>query len=64
MNGVARVATLADADAIGAVHVQAWRETYPRILPERVLASLSPVSAGGPMLFREVAYAWDNLAIV
>jgi GNAT superfamily N-acetyltransferase len=30
-----------DAIAIGAVHVAAWRSTYPGILPDRYLAKLS-----------------------
>lgn len=36
-----RRALLADAPAIGAVHVAAWRSTYPGILPEAYLARLS-----------------------
>jgi ribosomal protein S18 acetylase RimI-like enzyme len=36
-----RVATAADAPAIAAVHVQAWRETYAGLVPAHVLASLS-----------------------
>jgi GNAT superfamily N-acetyltransferase len=36
-----RPATLADATAIGAVHVVAWRSTYPGILPDSYLAKLS-----------------------
>lgn len=32
----------ADAAAIGAVHVAAWRSAYPGILPEAYLARLSP----------------------
>jgi ribosomal protein S18 acetylase RimI-like enzyme len=37
-----RRAELADASAIGAVHVAAWRSTYPGILPDAYLAKLSP----------------------
>jgi ribosomal protein S18 acetylase RimI-like enzyme len=37
-----RRAQLADAGAIGAVHVAAWRSTYPGILPDAYLARLSP----------------------
>jgi GNAT superfamily N-acetyltransferase len=37
-----RRAELADAGAIGAVHVAAWRSTYPGILPDAYLARLSP----------------------
>jgi ribosomal protein S18 acetylase RimI-like enzyme len=36
-----RRARPADAPLIGAVHVAAWRSTYPGILPEDYLASLS-----------------------
>ncbi len=36
-----RRAMLADAQAIGEVHVSAWRSTYPGILPESYLARLS-----------------------
>lgn len=36
-----RRARPADAAAIGAVHVAAWRSTYPGILPDRFLARLS-----------------------
>ena len=36
-----RRARTADAVAIGAVHVAAWRSTYPGILPDRFLARLS-----------------------
>ncbi|HTX48878.1 MAG TPA: GNAT family N-acetyltransferase [Caulobacteraceae bacterium] len=32
----------ADAEALGRVHVRAWRETYPGLLPERYLARMSP----------------------
>ena len=37
-----RPARLQDAAAIGAVHVAAWRSTYPGILPNEYLARLSP----------------------
>eukprot|EP01037_Dinobryon_pediforme_P010962 gene10963-11043_t len=36
-----RRAMMSDATAIGAVHVAAWRSTYPGILPEAYLARLS-----------------------
>ncbi len=36
-----RKARPADAIAIGAVHVAAWRSTYPGILPEKYLAGMS-----------------------
>jgi ribosomal protein S18 acetylase RimI-like enzyme len=36
-----RKARVADAIAIGAVHVAAWRSTYPGILPDAFLARLS-----------------------
>ncbi len=42
MGGVIpRPANVADADAIGALHVAAWRETYTGILPDEMLAALS-----------------------
>ncbi len=37
-----REARRGDCDAIGAVHVAAWRETYAGLLPEATLAGLSP----------------------
>ena len=36
-----RAAMLEDADAIAQVHVQAWRETYRGLVPDKVLAGLS-----------------------
>lgn len=36
-----RKARVADAIAIGAVHVAAWRSTYPGILPDSYLARMS-----------------------
>lgn len=36
-----RPATLADAAAIGALHVASWRETYGGVLPNEALADLS-----------------------
>lgn len=36
-----RKARMADAVAIAAVHVAAWRNTYPGILPDQYLAKLS-----------------------
>lgn len=36
-----RAATGADAHGIARVHIEAWRETYPGILPDRVLADMS-----------------------
>ena len=42
MGGVIpRPANVADADAIGALHVAAWRETYTGILPDEMLSALS-----------------------
>ena len=37
-----RPATPQDAEAIAALHVQAWRESYPGLVPEAVLAALDP----------------------
>ncbi len=36
-----RPATLEDATAIAAIHVQSWRETYAGIMPEEVIGRLS-----------------------
>ena len=36
-----RPAVIADAAAIGAVHVESWRETYTGLLPDAMLAELS-----------------------
>ena len=41
VGGSIRVAGVADAVAIAAVHVEAWRETYVGIVPVQVLAGLS-----------------------
>jgi hypothetical protein len=41
VGGSIRVAGVADAGAIAAVHVEAWRETYVGIVPVQVLAGLS-----------------------
>jgi ribosomal protein S18 acetylase RimI-like enzyme len=40
---VVRRARLADAAAIGAVHVAAWRSAYPGLLPDAYLSRLSAV---------------------
>jgi len=37
-----RRATEADAEGLGAVHVQAWREAYAGTMPDAVLAGLDP----------------------
>ena len=59
-----RPAELSDATAIGAVHVAAWRSTYPGILPDTYLAKLSPtrlalqyraaIGAGAPVMVASV----------
>jgi ribosomal protein S18 acetylase RimI-like enzyme len=36
-----RIATPADAPALGKMHVASWRETYAGILPDKMLSSLS-----------------------
>jgi hypothetical protein len=41
VGGSIRVAGVADAAAIAAVHEEAWRETYMGIVPVQVLAGLS-----------------------
>jgi len=37
-------ATLDDAEPLGDVHVQAWRETYAGLVPQRVLDALDPAA--------------------
>jgi ribosomal protein S18 acetylase RimI-like enzyme len=37
-----RRATEADAEALGVVHVQAWREAYAGIVPDDILKALDP----------------------
>ncbi|HEY2132448.1 MAG TPA: GNAT family N-acetyltransferase [Acetobacteraceae bacterium] len=39
-------ATVDDAEALGVMHVQAWRETYAGLMPDSVLAGLDPVRRG------------------
>lgn len=56
-----RLATLADVPAIARVHVDAWRETYPEMLPAFVLDALTyaerehqwseALAAGGSCLY-------------
>jgi ribosomal protein S18 acetylase RimI-like enzyme len=41
IGGSIRVAREADAPAIAAVHVDAWRETYAGVVPDHVLSGLS-----------------------
>lgn len=36
-----RLSTLDDAEAVAAVHLAAWRETYPGIMPADILAALT-----------------------
>ena len=36
-----RKARPADADAIARIYVDAWRDTYPTVLPGRVLLSMT-----------------------
>ncbi len=44
-----RKARVADAIAIGAVHVAAWRSSYPGILPDTYLAQDVGVASGGAL---------------
>jgi L-amino acid N-acyltransferase YncA len=39
-----RPATATDAEAIAAVHIAAWRDTYTRLLPPGALDDLDPVA--------------------
>jgi ribosomal protein S18 acetylase RimI-like enzyme len=36
-----RIATLDDAQALAAMHIASWRETYTGLLPDKMLSSLS-----------------------
>jgi len=36
-----RAATPADADALGAMHAQAWTETYPGLVPDALFAEMT-----------------------
>ena len=38
-----RDATAHDVDAVGRVHVESWRATYPGIVPDAHLTALSPI---------------------
>ncbi|MCW3477277.1 GNAT family N-acetyltransferase [Limobrevibacterium gyesilva] len=40
------LAVAADAAELGRMHVQSWRETYPGLLPDSLLAGLDPVQRG------------------
>jgi ribosomal protein S18 acetylase RimI-like enzyme len=37
-----RAAKVEDCDAIGRLHVAAWRETYPGLMPDRIIEKLQP----------------------
>lgn len=41
-----RTAVQSDVEAIAAVHVASWRETYPGIMPQEILDGLSEVQRG------------------
>jgi ribosomal protein S18 acetylase RimI-like enzyme len=43
MTHLVRPAKVSDADAIGVLHVQVWRETYAGLMSAEFLQSLSPV---------------------
>jgi len=43
MTCLVRPAKVSDADAVGVLHVQTWRETYAGLMPAELLDSLSPV---------------------
>lgn len=40
------LATPDDAEALSVMHVQAWRETYAGLVPQRVLDNLDPAARG------------------
>ena len=58
-----RAAAVEDCDALGRLHVDAWRETYPGLMPDWVIERLSPADrarqwrsglergAKGPLVF-------------
>jgi L-amino acid N-acyltransferase YncA len=58
---VIRPATAADAEAIGIAHVQAWRESYAGIVPDRILAALDP--AERTALWRRVIAAGEIVLV-
>jgi GNAT superfamily N-acetyltransferase len=47
MDWEVRPAVAADAAAIGALHVRAWRHSYRGIVPDEMLAGLDPVHSAG-----------------
>jgi ribosomal protein S18 acetylase RimI-like enzyme len=47
-----RSATVADTEALGTVHVQAWREAYAGIVPDAILALLDPAQRA--VMWRDV----------
>jgi len=65
-----RAAEVEDCDALGRLHVKAWRETYPGLMPDWVIERLSPANralqwrtglergAKGPIVF--IAEAADR----
>jgi GNAT superfamily N-acetyltransferase len=52
-------ATPEDADALGHVHVQAWRESYPGIVPQAVLDGLDPAERAA--MWRRVITAGEDV---
>lgn len=55
---VIRLAAKRDAEAIGAVHHQAWMETYTGLLPDSFLATRSPEKSTAMFLANQ---CWDTV---
>ena len=63
MTGVTlRKATADDAEAIGALHVASWRETYAGILPDQMLAGLSVGERAA--MWRSILAAPDSVGCI
>ena len=52
-------ATLGDAEGLG--HVQAWRETYPGIVPEAILAAQGPAERA--VMWRRIIAAGTTVLV-
>jgi ribosomal protein S18 acetylase RimI-like enzyme len=59
-----RAARLSDADAIAAVYVETWRDTYAGIIPDRVLLELSERSQAASWRHILRDQQWGGLTLV